>query len=83
MRTPAERRTPLSAEFGRRLREHRARRGLSQEALAHFAGLSTTYVASVERGERNVSLEVVVRLASKLGVDPGELVRGLKAPRAR
>lgn len=47
-------------------------------ALADRAGLHFTYVSSVERGERNVSLENILRLASALGIDAGELVSGLK-----
>ncbi len=48
-------------------------------ALADEVGLHFTYVSSVERGERNISLQNIVRLAEGLGVDPGALVKGLKA----
>lgn len=61
--------------FGRRLRELRSARGLSQEALADAAGLDRTYVSSCERGRRNVSLENICRLASALGVKPEELLK--------
>ena len=61
-------------DFGRRVREQRAARGLSQEALAERAGLHRTYVGSVERGERNVSLDNIHALADALGVSPGELI---------
>ena len=47
-------------------------------ALAERAGLHFTYVSSVERGERNVSLENIVRLAHALEVDPADLVTGLR-----
>ena len=46
-------------------------------ALAEAAGMHFTYISSVEQGERNVSLENIVRLAAALGLDPGDLVRGL------
>jgi transcriptional regulator with XRE-family HTH domain len=61
--------------FGLRLRELRLAKGLSQEALADAAGLDRTYVSSCERGRRNVSLVNIHRLASVLGVEPGELLR--------
>jgi transcriptional regulator with XRE-family HTH domain len=52
---------------------------MSQEALAHRVGLHPTYISSVERGLRNVSLNNIVRIAAGLGVDPAELVQGLRA----
>lgn len=62
--------------FGRRVRELRKARGLSQEGFVHVAGLDRTYVGGVERGERgerNVSLDNIYRLADALAVEPGEL----------
>lgn len=48
--------------------------GLSQEALAERAELHRTYVGSIERAERNVSLENVEKLARALGVPPADLL---------
>jgi transcriptional regulator with XRE-family HTH domain len=59
--------------FGDRVRELRASTGLSQEALADVAGLHRTYVGSVERGERNISLDNIYALAAALGVPASSL----------
>ena len=46
---------------------------MSQEELAHMAGLDRTYVGGVERGERNLALDNIHRLAAALGVDVRDL----------
>jgi len=53
--------------FAANLRATRTELGLSQERLADMAGLHRTYVSSVERGERNISLDNMERLAGALG----------------
>ncbi|MGV8084522.1 MAG: helix-turn-helix domain-containing protein [Coriobacteriia bacterium] len=62
------------ADFGRRLRRLRQERNLSQEELAHLAGLDRTYVSSCEAGRRNATIKTIVRLAEALNVDPSALV---------
>ena len=60
--------------FGRRLRALRQERGLSQEQLAHLAGLDRTYVSSCEAGRRNATIKTLERLATALEIDPSALV---------
>ena len=60
--------------IARHMRALRAELGLSQEALADLVGLHRTYIGSVERSERNVSVDNVERIASALGVDVSALV---------
>ena len=72
------RRQPPAQLFGQRVRERRLTLGMSQEALAERSGLHRTYIGSLERGERNVALLNIVRLAHALEVDPAELVRNLQ-----
>jgi len=64
--------------FGERLRQLRIVAGLSQEELAHRAGLDRTYVSSCERGRRNLSLEAIVQLADALNVPPSKLLEGVE-----
>jgi DNA-binding XRE family transcriptional regulator len=64
----------LQQAFGRAIRQLRDERGISQERLAELAGLHRTYVGSVERGERNVSLVNIHRLAKGLGLDTPRLM---------
>ena len=73
----AEPKSSTTAEFGKRVRRLRTEQGRTQEQLAATSGMHFTYVASVERGERNISLENIVRLAHALGVDAGDLTRNL------
>lgn len=62
------------ARFGNRVRLERERLGLSQEELAVRAGMHRTYIGGVERGERNVGLLNVLRLARALGVSATVLI---------
>ena len=68
------RRSDPRALFGKRVRELRTERGLSQERLAELSDLHRNYVGGVERGERNIGLLNIVRLAHAVGVRPVKLI---------
>jgi transcriptional regulator with XRE-family HTH domain len=74
----ADEKQELLQRFGASVRDHRRRAGLSQEKLAALAGLDRTYVGGIERGERNVAVINIVRLARALGVRPAELMSGVE-----
>jgi transcriptional regulator with XRE-family HTH domain len=73
----ANRQTPSQA-FGANVKRLRQAAGLSQEALAAKAGVHRTYLGSAERGERNVSLDNICRIAAALCVAPSALLDGVK-----
>lgn len=62
----------IKGTFGRRVRDIRVKKGLSQEGLAEICELDRSYVGGVERGERNVSLVNIRKIADALGISPKE-----------
>ncbi|HEY6163160.1 MAG TPA: helix-turn-helix transcriptional regulator [Bacteroidia bacterium] len=58
----------IKQKFGKRLREFRKKAGLSQEQLANMAEIDRTYIPSIEKGERNVSITIVEKLARALKI---------------
>jgi transcriptional regulator with XRE-family HTH domain len=64
----------LRSIFAANLRQVRQNVGLSQESLADRAGLHRTYVGSVERGERNISIDNIERLSAALGISASALL---------
>lgn len=64
----------IKQAFGARLREMRKQKGFSQEGLALACGLDRTYIGGVERGERNISLVNIQKIADAIGVSPSELM---------
>lgn len=64
-------------DFGDQVRSLRLKRRMSQEVLAEQAGLHRTYIGSIERGQRNIALLNLLRLADALHVDVATLLKGL------
>ena len=68
---------PELQAFGKHLQGMRKAQGLSQEELAERCGLHRTYIGGIERGERNVALLNILRIAAALNIDPSQLLDGL------
>ncbi len=65
----------LQRALGENLRSFRQARDLSQEAFADLLGVHRTYIGAIERGDRNLSLRSVERLATRLGLEPLTLLQ--------
>ncbi len=73
--TKREAAAPIKIALGEKVRARRKKLGFSQEELAHRAGVHTTYLSAIERGERNPALENLCAIANALGVTLAELFR--------
>lgn len=67
-------------ELGQRIRQRRIALEWSQEDLAEEANLHRTYIGAVERGEKNISLINILKIARSLRIDPSELLKNLSLP---
>lgn len=72
--SPSHARHPVLVAFGKAIKEARAEAGVSQEELAHLAGIDRSYMSSIERGEQNVGLMSMHRVAEALGLPLSALV---------
>lgn len=73
----AKKKRDILEEFGKRVRAMRGELELSQENFAAECGLDRTYVGGVERGERNIALRNIEKIATALGVSISELMEDL------
>jgi transcriptional regulator with XRE-family HTH domain len=71
----ARKKTAVTVAFGAAVRALRRERGYGQEGFAAHAGLDRSYTGAIERGEFNVSLETIVKLAAALEVTAAEVLR--------
>jgi transcriptional regulator with XRE-family HTH domain len=69
-----KRQEQIKKEFGERVRSLRAQKGFSQEELALACDLDRSYIGGVERGERNISLINIHKIAEALGIPARELL---------
>ena len=66
--------TPTRKQLGEKVRKLRKELGISQEELGFRAGLHRTYIGSIERGEQNVSIDNIHKIAKALEVSPKDLL---------
>lgn len=71
-------RTPLQEAFGRAVIRLRKKKKISQEKLAQLAGINRTYMGDVERGERNLALQNMAKIAQALGVKLSQIIREME-----
>ena len=72
--------TSLRAKLGASIRKLRTERRYSQEQLAGLAGMNAKYLSEVERGTRNLSVELLMALAKVLAVAPAEMLADEQYP---
>ena len=75
---PGKPNSSVAERFGRNLRRERERLGVSQEELSSRADVHRTEVSHVERGLRVPRIDTLVQLAGSLGIEPEDLLEGLK-----
>jgi transcriptional regulator with XRE-family HTH domain len=68
----------IKKEVGIKIRNLRKEKGLSQEALANLSDLDRTYIPSIERGERNISIEVIYKLCNALNITISDLFKQIE-----
>lgn len=72
--------TQTTRAFGERVRDRRNQLGISQEAAADRIGIHWSALGKIERGQRSLRLETIVKIAAGLDIDAGSLISGLPVP---
>ena len=65
---------PILIKFGKKIQEERKKRGLSQEKLAELAGLHRTYIGMIERGEKNITLSNIEKIANAFKIKISDIL---------
>ena len=68
----------IRESFGKRVRTLRKEHGFSQEEFAHECSLHRTYMGDIERGERNISIDNIYKIASALELTVSDMLDGVK-----
>ena len=69
---------PIQLRFGKAVREERLKKGLSQEKFAEYAGVHRTYIGMIERGEKNITITNIEKIAKALNLSIEELFSQVK-----
>lgn len=67
----------IKVKFGQRVKELRLTKGYSQEKLAELSDLDRTYIPGIESGKRNVSINVLQKIANAFNISLSELLKGI------
>lgn len=69
-----ENKEEILVKFGKKVKEYRAQKGISQEKLAELASLHRTYIGMIERAEKNITLLNIEKIAKALEIEPKDLL---------
>jgi len=64
----------INKKVGKNIRNYREKKGLTQEGLAHEADLHRAYIGQIERGEKNIGVKNLEKIAQSLGIKPARLL---------
>jgi len=73
--SPSHKGAPILVALGQKIKTHRKAKGISQEALALLVGLDRSYMGGIERGEHNVSIINIQKIAESLNLELWEIFK--------